>query len=207
MANTNGYWHPHYDNIPLELRSLPIWLRWKLTQRDGADKPTKVPYKSDGSGLAKTTDPATWSSFEDAAKHKFGDGLGCVVKGDYAAIDLDKCRHPQTGELEAWAQSIVDEIGSYTEISPSGRGVHIWVKGTVPSGANRRGRVEMYDQNSPRYLTVTGQLLNGYADIKAYDLTDLHKRMLEGLDPLQNTSQTHHDARRATSNDVVAPKA
>jgi len=189
MANTNGYWHPHYDNIPLELRSQSIWLRWKLTQREGADKPTKVPYKSDGSGRAKTNDPATWSSFEDAAKHKGGDGLGCMVNGDYAAIDLDNCRDPQTGKLEAWAQSIVDEIGSYTEISPSGHGVHIWVKGTVPSGGNRRGRVEMYDQNSPRYLTVTGQPLNGYADIKAYDLTELHKRMLEGLDPQEKVKK------------------
>lgn len=113
MTNTNGHWNPRYDNIPLELRSLPIWLRWKLKERQGADKPTKVPYKSDGSGLAKTNDPATWSSFEDAAKHKVGDGLGCMVKGGYAAIDLGECRDPQTRKLEDWAQSIVDEIGSY----------------------------------------------------------------------------------------------
>jgi len=203
MSSAN-YWHHKYDNIPVELRRQSIWLRWKLETRDG--KTTKLPYRSDGRGHAKTNDSTTWSSFETAASNKIGDGLGCVVKNGYAAIDLDKCRNPQIGELEDWAQAVVDEIASYTEISPSGRGVHIWVKGSVPAGGNRRGRVEMYDQNSPRYLTVTGNPLNGYSDIREFDLSDLHKRMLEGLDPLQKALQTHQDARRATSTDVVAPE-
>ena len=60
--------------------------------------------------------------------------------------------------IEPWAQAIIDECDSYTEISPSTKGVHIWVRGKVPAGGNRRGRMEMYDQNSPRYMTVTGDV-------------------------------------------------
>jgi len=54
-------------------------------------------------------------------------------------IDLDKCRNPETGELEPEAQEIVRRMDSYTEVSPSGTGVHIYVIGTKPEGRCRRG--------------------------------------------------------------------
>ena len=48
---------------------------------------------------------------------------------------------------------------SYTEISPSGRGVHIIVKGRLPGAACKREHIEIYDEN--RYFTVTGNLVDG----------------------------------------------
>jgi len=53
-----------------------------------------------------------------------------------ACVDLDGCRHPDTGDVEPWAQQIVDELGSYTEISPSGTGLKIFVMVTDKSMKN-----------------------------------------------------------------------
>ena len=98
-------------------------------------------------------------------------------------IDLDKVRDPETGQTEEWARQIVLEVNSYTELSPSGTGYHILVRGTLPPGANRRGRVEMYD--GKRYITVTGQHIAGTPlIIETRDLTSLHGRMMRReLDP------------------------
>jgi primase-polymerase (primpol)-like protein len=89
-------------------------------------------------------------------------GIGFVLTPDdpFAGIDLDHCRDPETGEIEPWASEIVDRFQSYTEISPSGAGIRIFIRGTLPAGKGRhRGRVEVYDRG--RFLTVTGQRLEG----------------------------------------------
>jgi hypothetical protein len=74
-------------------------------------------------------------------------------------VDLDKCLDPETGEIESWAREVIEELNSYTEISPSGKGVHVLVKATLPAGRNRKGRFETYDRD--RYFTVTGKHLAG----------------------------------------------
>jgi putative DNA primase/helicase len=96
-------------------------------------------------------------------------GVGFVFTEDdpYAGIDLDKCRNPETGEIDQWARKIVDALDSYTEVSPSGTGLHIFVKATLPGRNNRKGPVEMYE--SRRYFTLTGKHLNGTP-------TEIHER-------------------------------
>jgi putative DNA primase/helicase len=146
------------DNIPEELRRRPQWLVWKLEERYG--KPTKIPYIAGGVGKASSTDSETWRSFDEAvAALKTGryDGIGFVFStGDpYAGADLDDCRNPETGELEEWAVKIVQDLDGYAEVSPSGKGVHIIVRGKAPN--RKRGKVEAY--SSERYFTMTGQVL------------------------------------------------
>jgi primase-polymerase (primpol)-like protein len=102
----------------------------------------------------------TWRPFDEAvAALRTGryDGLGFVLSsGDpYAGIDLDNCRNPKTGELEEWAAEIIRGLGGYAEVSPSGKGVHVIVRGKAPN--KRRGRVEAY--SSERYFTITGVVL------------------------------------------------
>ncbi len=41
-------------------------------------------------------------------------------------VDLDSCRDPSSGKLLAWAQKFVDQLASYTEVSPSGTGVKVF---------------------------------------------------------------------------------
>src|SRR4051794_6618069 len=97
-------------NIPEELRQRPQWVVWKSEQRKG--KLTKVPYITGGVGLASTTDSMTWRTFEEAVQALQNgrySGVGFVFSsGDpYAALDIDACRDPQTGQLEEWAAEII----------------------------------------------------------------------------------------------------
>src|SRR4051794_7753634 len=78
------------------------------------------------------TDPKNWSDFETAVKAccvSGASGVGIALGDGLAGVDLDKCRDPKTGELEPWAANVVKIFDSYTEISPSGTGVKIFVKG------------------------------------------------------------------------------
>ena len=146
------------DCLPEELRQRRQWVVWKLEERDG--KPTKVPYIAGGGGKASSTDSLTWRSFEEAVRAlETGryDGLGFVFSsGDpFAGVDLDDCRDPETGALEEWAEKIVEDFGSYAEVSHSGKGVHIIVKGKTPN--KKRGKVEAYSLE--RFFAMTGQVL------------------------------------------------
>jgi hypothetical protein len=93
-------------------------------------------------------------------EHGYG-GIGFVFtpEDDLCGVDLDKCLDPETGEIEDWAREVIGELDSYTEISPSGTGVHILARAALPEGRNRRGRFEAYDRG--RYFTVTGRHLAG----------------------------------------------
>ncbi len=82
--------------------------------------------------------------------------MGFVFTEDdpVVGVDLDDCRDPETGDIDDTAQDIIERLDSYTEISPSGTGYHVLIKGELPEGRNRRGSVELYD--TARFFTVTG---------------------------------------------------
>ena len=113
---------------------------------------------------ASATGPATWSSFEEVvAAYEAGgfDGIGFVFsKNDpYGGIDLDDCRDPATGDIAPWAQEIIDKFASYSEVSPSGTGVHILRPRQRYRRAASGKRIELY--SSERYFTVTGWWVEG----------------------------------------------
>src|SRR5215204_4288899 len=146
----------------LNMRDLRQWLCWRSEERDG--KLTKIPYSPITGGRASSTTPETWAGYEEAvgaARERGYDGIGFVFtpEDDLCGVDLDKCLDPETGEIEPWAWTIIEELDSYTEISPSGTGVHILVRAALPEGRNRTGRFEAYDRG--RYFTVTGRHLAG----------------------------------------------
>ena len=177
------------ESIPSELRPIEHWICWREGERDG--KPTKIPtkpYRTNGSPNLDVTDPSQRRDFETAWKslndsRVDADGLGFVFTEEVgiAGVDLDKCRNPETGELEEWAAAIVERLDSYTEVSPSGTGVHILVGGELPPGGNRKGRVEMYDTD--RYFTVTGEHVEGTpTDIRKcqVELAEVHRDYIRG---------------------------
>jgi hypothetical protein len=169
------------SNFPVELREVLPWLLWKNETRKG--KPTKVPYTI-GGNMASTTDPRTWCDFRSAlAGHEDYDGIGIVIGPPYVGIDLDHCRNPESGVIQPWAMRIIKDLNSYTEISPSGTGAHIWVIGELPGNRRRKGPIEMYQGG--RYFTVTGKHLEGTPlTVERRDLSSLYQRMLQGgLDP------------------------
>ena len=160
MQTTTATSSPIVENIPDEIRSYAHWVVYRLEERGG--KTTKVPYIAGGVGKASATDLTTWRSFEESVEDvEKGrrDGVGFVFSsGDpYCGVDLDACLDPATEAIAPWATEIVAALASYTEITPSGRGLHIIVRGRLPPGRRRQGPIEMYD--SGRFFTMTGHCL------------------------------------------------
>lgn len=145
------------DNVPRDLQRRQQWIVWKYEQREG--KWTKVPYGPRTRQLAKSNDFSTWASFPEALELlEEYDGVGFVFSLDdaYCGIDLDKCRNKDTGDIEAWAMDIIEKLDGYTEVSPSGTGVHIIVLANPKKNTNRK-QIEVYSEG--RFFTVTGEVL------------------------------------------------
>lgn len=193
------------ESIPAALANAPQWVLWRYEERDG--KPTKPPYQSDGRH-ASHTDPSTWGELPRILKrYQRGgwDGIGFVLS-DYdplGGIDLDHCI-AETGEIEPWAQAIIERIDSYTEISPSGKGVRIFLKGELPIefprggrkltglGEDGHGAIEVYCRL--RYLTYTGRHIAGTpVDIepRAEVFTALCLELFPPKSPAQTLSSTN----------------
>lgn len=114
------------DNLPDELKEYPYCV-WKYTQR-GTAKPAKVPYTPATGAYAKVSDPGTFGRYDEAVRaFQDGgyDGIGVLLIGRLAAVDIDNCIS-ETGEWSKMAIDIVSTMRSYTEISPSGRGIRIF---------------------------------------------------------------------------------
>ena len=60
----------------------------------------------------------------------------------------------QKGNIEQWAQDIVQKLNNYTEITPSGEGLRVLVNASLPVGGRKRGNTEVYA--TARYVTLTG---------------------------------------------------
>jgi hypothetical protein len=182
-----------FDRIPEELRRLPNWVVWRLEERadeKGQVDKTKVPYNARTGKRAKNNNPATWASYAQALRAlenghngKRYDGLGFCLSERLVGVDLDGVRDPNTGEIELWAEEIIDELASYTEVSPSGTGIHVIVIGQLPPkgrenniGDRPHHGVALYDP--PRYLAMTGNTINGAAIAeRAEELKRIHARL------------------------------
>lgn len=144
------------DAIPAEQRAARRWVAWRYVERNG--RATKAPVCARTGGPASATDPTTWTDYATAARYARAHrcGIGIMLGDCLAGVDLDDCVS-DTGVPASWAREIVAELDSYTEMSPSGHGLHVLVHGTLPGTRRRRGPVEMYDRD--RYLCVTGHHL------------------------------------------------
>jgi putative DNA primase/helicase len=149
-------------SIPAELKAWSHWVCWAYEyqpERTPAKPWAKVPKSPATGDNASTTNPETWSTFAQALACYQGQGfagIGFVLSAEdpYVAVDLDGCRDPDSGDIEPWAQAIIDRLHSYTEVSPSGAGIRILARGTLPSGGRKKGVIEVYDR--ARYVTTTG---------------------------------------------------
>jgi putative DNA primase/helicase len=146
-----------FDKIPNALKKLRQWVRWRLEDRKG--KLTKIPLNPRTGRPASSTDPSTWGTYDEAIANRFGTGIGFVLtlEAEIAGIDLDHVIHD--GVIEPWAEEIIREINSYTELSPSREGVHIFSFVNFPFKGRKKGQFECYGNG--RYFTVTGNHLPG----------------------------------------------
>lgn len=163
----------NFNEIPAELKALPQWILWKFETRNG--KQTKVPCQVTGE-MAQANNRRTWSTFATAVKFYLEgdyDGIGFVFsrQDNYIGIDIDKC--VADGKTNTFATEIIDTLDSYTEFSPSMKGIHIIIKGSLPQSVLGTGRkntkhgLEIYSYG--RFFTFTGNRENSN---DVYDRTD-----------------------------------
>jgi len=150
------------EKIPEALQHRDQWVCWRYETHGGKEK--KVPLNPESLSNASTNDSTTWSSFRQAKSRLAGenvDGVGFVFTSDdpYVGVDLDDCRDPQTGRLTDQAGQIVEDLDSYTEVSPSREGLHTILQAGLPQGRKHGDGIEVYDTG--RYFTVTGRLHEG----------------------------------------------
>lgn len=192
--------------IPNELRLLPNWIMWKYEWPNGKDKkPTKVPYQINGN-KADVTNPNHWVRFDEAFNClQFGSyaGLGFVFSNSgYTGIDLDNSEFLPSGEHNpnhnddhARQLNIFKEFDSYSELSPSGKGLHIIVKGSVPQG-RRRSFIEIY--SNARYFTMTGNVYHNKPVADRQELLTLLYQQMSAPPKVStfsgNDNETHTDA-------------
>lgn len=148
----------NFDGIPEGLHALRLFVMWRYVLK--GDKWRKVPFQANGR-YARTDDPTTFATLETVRRaYDRGsfDGIGIVLRNGLCGIDLDHVVQPDD-TVEAWAAEILTRFsGTYIERSPGGDGFHILCTG-APTSCGKQGpgnRVEVYDESSPRYFTLTG---------------------------------------------------
>ena len=184
----------NYDNIPETLKDLNQFLNFKIEAKENG-KYGKPPVDKNGYNISYKK-PENWMTFEGAIanynKCKKIDGINFVLtkEDDLVGIDLDDCIN--NGSVEDWANDWIQILDSYTEISPSGKGLRIFIKGKIPSNKNK-GNIEVYGHD--KVLTLTGNRLEKTP-------TNINARQ-EGLDKLMEQFNTKQQDRPKNPQPIV----
>lgn len=150
-----NFLRPHFDDIPEELKKYKRWCTWKYEPRrinNPDDKPTKIPMGLEDK-WAKSDDPTTWMTFDEAVfAYNLGgcQGVGFFLGEEvneagevvdcWTGIDLDKCLNYETGEITKRAENVLKEFSTYRDVSPSGTGVKAICRGNMLCrGPNQTG--------------------------------------------------------------------
>jgi putative DNA primase/helicase len=190
--------------VPQALRDLPQWLVWR-SEDHGEKKPRKVPYYVNGGRRVgeqgSENDRQQLTSFDAAQRaitEKQFTGVGfAFLPGDgLVGVDLDNVIDAQTGELSETARDIVARCASFTEYSPSGRGLHVFCRADTKAlrsfKSNKIG-VEVFC--NAQYFTVTGRHYPGSPE----DIGDLSAAALDHLRSLVDAAKGRHSERGATA--------
>ncbi|MDP7000178.1 MAG: hypothetical protein QF569_29345, partial [Candidatus Poribacteria bacterium] len=155
------------QEIPSHLQAIPQWVHWKLEHSEGKER--KLPVNPDGRKI-DVHRPANWLTLQqaiDSYNPKIHSGIGFVLTDSgYTGIDIDDCLeiNGDASSLKTWAKPLLNQIeGNYSEISPSGDGLKVFVRAAKPDGFNRTklsigdGAIEVHDR---QYFTVTGEVID-----------------------------------------------
>jgi putative DNA primase/helicase len=144
-----------------ELQPLNQWVVWRGELEDGKRK--KVPYNPQYHLVkARVTIPKSGGTLNQALNQlETGDysGIGFIITPPLVMVDLDRSFDRANGTItNPQAQEVVQELKSYTELSPSGTGLHILAYGVLP-GKGIHTTVEMYGQD--HFTTITADQIPG----------------------------------------------
>lgn len=178
-------------NTPLALRARKQFVCWKWEWKVNEIDPSKSKWikvpKDPNNGLnARSNDKTTWSNFDTACravdKYKFS-GIGVMFHNSLIGIDLDDVVDNNYNLIPA-AEEIIRTLKCYTELSPSGNGVHILAFGDLEKDTKTyyKGKsFEIYSKG--RYFTLTGKRLprfiNNYFIRKKTDTNDALNKIFD----------------------------
>ncbi|GEO59340.1 phage/plasmid primase, P4 family [Companilactobacillus bobalius] len=175
----------NYDQIPQEIRDLKQWGLFKLKWVPERQKNTKIPYNAINGEKAQSNNADTWTTFDQARAelelNKDFDGLSFFFANGYAGIDIDHVeddilRYRQGDYEENIVAEFMNATRSYTEISQSGAGIHIIIKGEIPGSRRRKNNIEMYDNG--RFFALTGNSFGSSKTISKANINALYDRYL-----------------------------
>jgi hypothetical protein len=159
-----------------QLKAYDQWVSWKEVS-DKKGKIRKIPFGVMVETCASVTDPKTWGKYQDFSSKTKKRGFVLTANDPFVVIDLDHCiKHFDSHDwkLSDYATKIVFYLRSYTEISPSGTGVHIWMKGELPA-AIKKAEFEIYSDK--RYITVTeNPLMNWDVELRQGQITAIWEK-------------------------------
>lgn len=156
--------------LPVELRALPQWLLAGPNELGEL----KVPLSVDSTGrlyAGSSTKSSTWLDFdyalECAQEHGYGLGFVLADSDPFTCVDFDiKNAHNAPNTPDKWTPpehvsrmvAMVEDLDSYTELSQSQQGVHVWVRGTFEGTGLKRMGVEVYCRE--RFIACTGRSIH-----------------------------------------------
>lgn len=153
---------PVWDAIPSELTASARWILWQARPKPNSEKLDKVPIDPRTGHKANAHDKSIWLTFDQVRLYfeqtTKADGIGFVLGDGFCGVDIDDCIDDD-GRIDDHSRNAINRLGSYTEISPSGRGVKIFLKGKKKGKRCQVGNIEIYDGG--RFFTVTGRHLDG----------------------------------------------
>jgi len=159
-----------FENIPSELKQEALWCCWKLAPNG------KIPIDALKGTLAKSNDKSTFYPWATILKYagsylrkeneRWVGGIGLGIFNGFSAIDIDHCID-ENGVMSDLAQEIIDYCQSYTEKSPSGRGIRIIFKTDLKEYDktayyinNAKRGLEIYIEGATsKFVTITGDAI------------------------------------------------
>ena len=153
-----------FEYLPQELKQYNSWILWRLENKEG--KLIKRPVSPITKRPIDITDNKNYCAFDVAVNaideyHRLGFALS--DNDPFTFVDLDDSK----GDAEILKKQIdiSNWFDSYQERSPSGKGLHIIIKGSVGKGINTK-IAEIYSKD--RFMTITGDCYK-HMDIRDYN--------------------------------------
>ncbi len=137
-------------SIPREMRTAKRWFPVAVTPN--GDKWDKRP-------LVEWSKPENWSTYADLKLDQRVKAVGFALGDGFFGIDLDNCLDeslsviPERREL---VNDVLEWCGSFTEVSWSGKGLHVYGYGKMPQACkDATPGLEMYSEK--RFFLFTGR--------------------------------------------------
>ena len=176
VAEPKIYFDPTYSSVPDQMKQVDQWLAFRVSWNPETVHFDKTPLNSKGNVTNDHQGGESFATMLEYTKRNPNTVLGFYVRPPFIAIDLDGGVEKEATDITDWASAIIREIGSYTELSPSGTGIHIIGLGTKPGPKSKIGNVEIYTDK--RALTVTSLTVNGFENLNQVDVTNVYNKMV-----------------------------